>query len=710
MSKTQVKLCEYFSANAASIKSKRVSSLSSITSEREHEPSLSSSSSSSIVQMEFGLFSSSLSTTSVEYGSSGSTITTEAESGSSSTIVKEPERGSSSSSSTIIIEQIRAIISQEKKNSSLISLSNRHMKEKSSPVSKSEKNNTGTSKNDDIGSVQSEMKTLQTMNDDIKIDKVSELVDDEIQRETILIVDGKEESNKTKSDDGIFNRLYPFGLLNESKTLLKITIPFAFGNVLQSWFISFVSLVFMGQLGLMERNACALALSTYVLIGNSLMLGLNFGCDTLLPQCYGGNKRKMGLTIQRSILITIYGVLISWTLMLNAKYLLNVIEHDREVVVLASQFLKVFVIVLPFDALAILLLKYIAANEKTWPLLIITLIGNGVNALSHYVCLFKLGLGIYSAPISIALSYFVITLCAMVYIRLSSIYRDTWHPITKACLQEWNIYLRLSAPGVCMILTEFWSVELSILFAARLGTKSLSAQVCAAQTEWLLFLITSAYAMAGNIRIGQFLGAGKPQQARNCKNVIWAVGAMIILINLSLVILLHRWIPLVYNTEPEALVLAKNVLILIAIMHIWDGYNIISTGIVKACGKQKRGAMISLTGFYVFGIPLAAILMFSVKIDIYGFWIGIIAAETITNVFLLILIRRFNWEKHSSAAVIRIDFNPFEKQQQVCSTAVTSVVKNDESLFQLMKIKLVIFIAFLCLLIFGIFISIKIPL
>ncbi|CAF2075371.1 unnamed protein product, partial [Rotaria magnacalcarata] len=76
MSKTQVKLYEYFSKNAASIKSKRVSSLSSITSEREHEPSLSSSSSSSIVQMEFGLFSSSLSTTSVEYGSSGSTITT----------------------------------------------------------------------------------------------------------------------------------------------------------------------------------------------------------------------------------------------------------------------------------------------------------------------------------------------------------------------------------------------------------------------------------------------------------------------------------------------------------------------------------------------------------------------------------------------------------------------------------------------------------
>jgi hypothetical protein len=48
------------------------------------------------------------------------------------------------------------------------------------------------------------------------------------------------------------------------------------------------------------------------------MLGLNFGCDTLLPQCFGGNKRKMGLTVQRAVIITGYSCLISWTLMLNA--------------------------------------------------------------------------------------------------------------------------------------------------------------------------------------------------------------------------------------------------------------------------------------------------------------------------------------------------------------------------------------------------------
>lgn len=99
-----------------------------------------------------------------------------------------------------------------------------------------------------------------------------------------------------------------------------------------------------------------------------------------------------------------------------------------------------------------LLQKYIASNEKTWPLLIINIISNAVNAILLYIFLYKLHLGIRFAPISIAISYTVIFLCAFLYIRFSSIYKETWHPINRACLDEWNMYLRLSVPGVLMIM------------------------------------------------------------------------------------------------------------------------------------------------------------------------------------------------------------------------------------------------------------------
>jgi Na+-driven multidrug efflux pump len=114
-------------------------------------------------------------------------------------------------------------------------------------------------------------------------------------------------------------RYFPCGFRDEALTLIKITVPFAMGNILSSWLISFVSLAFVGHAhGQLELNACALATSTYILTAGSLMLGLNFGCDTLLPQCLGGNKRKMGLTVQRALIITGYSCLISWALLLNA--------------------------------------------------------------------------------------------------------------------------------------------------------------------------------------------------------------------------------------------------------------------------------------------------------------------------------------------------------------------------------------------------------
>lgn len=248
-------------------------------------------------------------------------------------------------------------------------------------------------------------------------------------------------------------RYFPCGFRDEALTLTKITVPFAMGNVLSSWLISFISLALVGHAhGQLELNACALALSTYVLIGNSLMLGLNFGCDTLLPQCLGGNKRKMGLTIQRAILITGYSCLISWTLLLNAKFVLKHVEHDQEVVRLADTVSRSFILVVPFDGLSLLLQKYIASNEKTWPILIFNIISNIVNAFLTYIFLYKFHFGIRSVPIAIAISYIVIVLCAILYIRFSSIYQETWHPINRACLDEWNVYLRLSAPGVLMIM------------------------------------------------------------------------------------------------------------------------------------------------------------------------------------------------------------------------------------------------------------------
>jgi Na+-driven multidrug efflux pump len=99
-----------------------------------------------------------------------------------------------------------------------------------------------------------------------------------------------------------------------------------------------------------------------------------------------------------------------------------------------------------------MLRMYIANTGRTRILIYINLIGNVINILSHYICIYHLHLGIRSAPISITLAYASIVIASVVYIRFSSIYEETWHPVTRACLLEWNTYLKLALPGVLAIM------------------------------------------------------------------------------------------------------------------------------------------------------------------------------------------------------------------------------------------------------------------
>ncbi|CAF1205962.1 unnamed protein product, partial [Didymodactylos carnosus] len=265
----------------------------------------------------------------------------------------------------------------------------------------------------------------------------------------------------------------------------------------------FVSQIFMAHTSEMEFNAASLASSTYEMIGTSICWGVHFAADTLLPQC--------------------------------------------------------------FEGISLLLQKYICTNGITYPLVIINLIGNGINALLHYILIYIVHLGIRAPPIAITIAYICMIICEILFIRFSSIYKETWQPLNRDCLREWSTYLRLSAPGILATMSESWAFELGILFAARLNSStSLIAQSVAYQIGIFLFLIGQSFAVASNIRIGQYLGANKPDEAKNCKNIAYTMGIIIVLIDMIFIYSTFQWIPLIFNiSDPDALNLTRNILLVV---------------------------------------------------------------------------------------------------------------------------------------------------
>lgn len=122
---------------------------------------------------------------------------------------------------------------------------------------------------------------------------------------------------------------------------------------------------------------------------------------------------------------------------------------------------------------------------------------------------------------------------------------------------------------------------MSIIIVGKLGARSLSAQVVAYQTVMFLYNIAASLHDAGNILIGQYLGANKPQEANNAKNVVYTLAMIIIMIYALFILLTHRWLPFLFNIPMNSLPLAEHVLLLIGIVVIFDGFTLFQTGVAK---------------------------------------------------------------------------------------------------------------------------------
>jgi Na+-driven multidrug efflux pump len=71
-------------------------------------------------------------------------------------------------------------------------------------------------------------------------------------------------------------------------------------------------------------------------------------------------------------------------------------------------------------------------------------------------------------------------------------------------------------------------------------------------------------------------------EAANAKNVTYTIGVILILFNILIVLVSHRWLPYLFNITTDALPLARYGLLLGAIVNICDGLNAVQTSIAKA--------------------------------------------------------------------------------------------------------------------------------
>ncbi|XP_071061348.1 multidrug and toxin extrusion protein 1-like [Pseudochaenichthys georgianus] len=447
--------------------------------------------------------------------------------------------------------------------------------------------------------------------------------------------------------------LAPVGFKTEIKEICTLAGPLVLSH-LMVYTLSFVSAIFCGHLGTVELTGVSLATSVINVIGISVGSGLASACDTLISQTYGSqNLLRIGVILQRAILILLLACFPCWAILINTEALLLAFKQEPEVARVSQLYVKIFLPALPATFMYALQTSYLQSQSIIWPPVITGLIVNILNAVIQYIFIFVLHQGIAGSAAANAISQYCMATTLFAYIIWKGLHKPTWGGWTKECLQDWGSYMYLAIPSMVMTCVEWWSYEIGSFLAGLISEVELEAQSIVHQLANIAYMFPLGFSIAGNVRVGQALGGGDTEQAKlSAKLTLFCAGSMSICWSIILGILKGQ-MSYVFSDDEQIRQRVTDVLSIYAPFMIIDALSGSLGGILRGAGKQKIGAICNILGFYGVGFPIGVPLMFAAKLGIIGLWLGLLTCGFLQVIFLSSYLLRMNWNKITTEAKLR---------------------------------------------------------
>ncbi|XP_056904698.1 multidrug and toxin extrusion protein 1-like isoform X1 [Takifugu flavidus] len=477
----------------------------------------------------------------------------------------------------------------------------------------------------------------------------------------------------------LMRNFLPVGFKQEFKELFRLAAPATIGQ-LMSLSLGLVSTVFCGHLGRVELASVSLAISVINVTGISVGFGLSSACDTLISQTFGScNLQRVGTILQRGVLILLLACCPCWAILVNTEVILLAVKQEPEVARMAQLYVKIFMPALPATFMYSLQTKYLQNQGIIWPGVITGLVVNLINALLNYIFIFLLNMGLEGSAIANALSQASLAMILYCYIIWKGLHKATWAGWSKACLQDWGSYVNLAISSMAMMCVESWTYEIGGFLAGIINEVELGAQSVIFQLANIAIVVISprasfscatgsnrqaltlqshqfplGFSIAGNIRVGNSLGAKNTEQARlSAKSA--TLCAVSISICLATVIGASKdYIAYLFTNDEQIRKRVAEVVSFYPPFIIFDAISATVGGIMRGAGKQKVGAICNILGYYGLGLPMGTSLMFAAKLGITGLWIGLLTCMFLQTSFLMSYMLRLNWKKITEEAQIRV--------------------------------------------------------
>ena len=442
------------------------------------------------------------------------------------------------------------------------------------------------------------------------------------------------------------------------KMVFAVAVPILIQNVITN-FVALLDNIMVGRVGTEEMSGVSIA-NILLFVFNLAIFGATSGVGIFTAQ-YFGSKNETGM--KHSIRFSMYwglALLVASILIFGGagKALINLYLHDTGTIGDAeatlgfgTSYLSLMVIGLPAFVVSQVYAGTVRSAQRTMPPMVAGLCAVAVNLVLNYVLIYgKWGapeLGVDGAAIATVVSRYVEAIIIVIWCHVSKkmpYFKGVWRTL-KVPLEECKAYIKRGTP--VFINEVLWSLGISMI-AQCYSVRGLVVVAALNIQSTINNLFASGYLTMGvatGIIVGNILGSGDMEKARDSSRKLMAFSATLGVLLTGLYIGLAFVFPSLYNTSDDAKELAKYIMIVAACFVPLESIINCAYFTIRAGGRTLITFLFDSFYTWVIPVPVAIIISRLTNLDIIWMYLTIQCLEIIKMTVGFIILRSGIWCK-----------------------------------------------------------------
>ena len=420
---------------------------------------------------------------------------------------------------------------------------------------------------------------------------------------------------------------------NIGKNIIRMSIPLMFLNLINSLY-SVVDTYFVGQIGELQVGAVTLV-GPVSSCAVAFTAGLSAAALALVSKAIGsGDLEKSNQTATHLVSMTIIsGLAMNIVLFFGTDIILQWLDCPADILDDSRLYLKG----ISFDFIGMFLLSLFhaihQANGDSKSGVILNSTSAVLNIILDPLFIFTFDMGVFGAALATSLSKFV--LAPVVIYKL---YKNKHHNITTIAFRKYPLTLasfkEIMSVTIPASVAQFFTAFGFVLMNKAIiyyGSIAMSAYGLGSRIANLFYIPVNSVGSSLAAFIGQSLGAGEFEHAKNCYKK-----AMVLCAWISAFITVFGWIasphilPLfVKNASEELLTLANEYTFYSVATAFFMGWYQIITGFFNGSGQTRSTLVLSVFRLWGCRIPMIYIFRF-LGFGPVGIWWSMLLSNCLT--------------------------------------------------------------------------------